>query len=636
MEAGTVEEELGLAYIASVMNPERANVQPPSVLNRVTLAKSVTTTASWTVNDVGIGATHAKIRTSDGIVIYRPLQGVNSSLDRYGIMPVGTSFEPFGPLAFGLTNPYTYADSVTFNQQLAIPYGPQVPGDRVEINPTMSDQFSLTLNTAAVGKFWSDTVPSGNQPLNGWITVAAVADSRDVCQTADGAFPPAALRQSSVTEYDSIMREAAYNGVAWIQGPDLATEFGPPDSERRDEPNGVWADDTTLNSSGILNGAFFPRNDPAVTFAVGVPEGTVVPLGAIWICPWAGVTWADSGGKPLVNINTESRIGESGCLDFRLAVRPAIFAVGGGISSQAAQFYWVVSHYFITCSSNHEAEWRVVTETRYGPIIQGTPAPPGDNFGSRFYWTEQFDQRALLASGGIHGRYVGSFAVAACQVINVTGPAGFGVYIDTSNEFPPRLLIRDNSGGLQREYGPNRIAYYNGLTDGQVLRFEGNIVCACIAEAGLAPYIQAAMRNGSSALNSDIQLYLQRLFLLPGEYRRVYRLQDYLRLIARQYSTGTGSKEHVMDTISDNPVAVAGALSAGIFHDIGHSLGGAVGSAVGGLASQGLGALGSMVDSVFSAGQFQAMPSNGAQAGGGAFSAGEFQAGGQFRRQRGY
>ena len=647
-----IEEHASMGWLSSVLFPELRDTAPPEDSGRSFVPKRVTLDGTFSVDDTGILASTAKIPTSKGMVQFYPYRGIMQSIIRFGFVPstVSVSWNVYSRLNSAVfhcvgntTVLTTILSTMVFNQDLAVPYAATapgglpllaVPGDVITVAPNLPENFAYTLTVGAKVALYSDTVPIGDTALNGTTTAAALATTQDVAQSQLGAYTPTSLTQSSVTEKDAILRNSASDGVVFIQGPDVSSSFVPPDSERHDQMSGIWATGDDPNFEATFIGT--PGQAPAATMlatgyvAASRLGGVVKDMGLWWISPWAiSCTTTNAVNFPIQNI-TVGAIGEMDNLDIDMLVAPTISqdpAVPNGFNNCIVSVEMVWQHVFATCNSRYEMNITTVPETQLlwsgGTVAINTPSlvPDGPPGYVRACTRPKIYNTDFLG----RGKYLGTMGQLRYRIVSADTTAMPGIQGGFSATLPTRIAVRARTSGIQSSSGPVRILQYANMSNGQQVRCTGIANVIAVAQANLAPFVQAAARTSPQALNYNAKLWVQLLFRSNGEIKRVYKRKEYDMLMEKVGSTITTESLGFLlgnDAQTIGAASAAGCFQAGsLFGNLGSAIGQHFGGSMGGVLGR-LGgyAIGDLFGASGEFGNYSGPSAAGSFAGGGAMS----------------
>ena len=204
-----------MQFLYTTFNPIVYNTAPPiETSSRSDILKDVTIQCQFLIPTTA-PAGPEYVPTTSGLILWLMKRGLGS-IYRMGLVPAGTvSSNTTSPGNSTLLGPYMnltrptgtvgvsltgyIISSLTYSQELAIPYGVVNNGQNavIQVTPNVSDSITFSRVFAGVVEAYSSTVSIGNTTLAGTFTAASVSDTRDVCQSESGAFSPTNLQQSA-------------------------------------------------------------------------------------------------------------------------------------------------------------------------------------------------------------------------------------------------------------------------------------------------------------------------------------------------------------------------------------------------------------------------------------------------------
>jgi hypothetical protein len=319
-QMGSAKESAGSAIdlARTSIAPRAFNVGPPNYYTQTSFVKKLDVVANITVNDnLANGATSIqnstgeKISTQTGVIVWLVNRGC-SSIYRMGIVAAQSVANDANGSARGmyifhwLGQGVVGAQTLTYNNALAVPYNSTNPADVIKISPDLGQQFSRTRLFAGDLRVICDTIPIGLTALNGVFSAGSFVDIRDIIQTLEGSntancFDPGDLVQQSVTSKDGIKEVSVMQGIVSLVGSDIPPNYTPPDQDPTDAPNSGFSSflfGTTLNSTVVVGGSTY------LNFAGGngvVNNNNTNTMAALstfyhfegWCSPW-GTTMVDT------------------------------------------------------------------------------------------------------------------------------------------------------------------------------------------------------------------------------------------------------------------------------------------------------------------------------------------------------
>ncbi len=679
-----------LQFVRGTFAPRQLQVAPPNVLQDTSFIKTIDYQGNHIVVAPDADSAIGTKGSGRGMLLWLVGRGVDSvthmGFVSKGYTIAGFAGPPGAPLyvlpdqvpwglcaktwapidpTTGLPLPYNYnvttngnQGPLTFLQELALPYIDGV--DAVKISPELDVNFSSTRMFSGLLQLTSDTTPIGVTTTNGVFSMGSLADTRDICQSQDGAFTAVNLVQSSVTAREGIKQINHKDGAVTLMGPDIPQAYTLPNKD---------------NASSVDGSHTCPIVLPAKTWDLQLSEGaTRLRLADFfqrpniasqtWVSPWRTEIkqFSTATGAPTITNLTPATssdlgaIAENGVLNATVACEiqwtdnRLVFQDGGGNGSNKysvkMDLFLSATHYFCGLSSDGNivtktmrdskyigSRWSNVTGETY-PALRtagfdcNPNAPQG---GQKFSFDTRSCKCESLAEGG---KYIGTmFEVVSVgrQVAQEEGSSFQEWFLLPAGNPPVATIDATNNPGLQfthqltitaiapeinipGEVGPARVIRYDNLEEKQSLRINGLANVQCVPQGNLAPFTQDAAANANEIMQLNALPFLSELYdgaEMP--LKRNWNGLQYSRLIDEYFQSFT--MERVADLLEVNPKLAEAAGAAGFFSDLGRLggkalgslIGGSEGGAIGSAIGQQLGGLGDQHLNLGAGGEFGAM-----------------------------
>jgi hypothetical protein len=446
--------------------------------------------------------------------------------------------------------------SLTYASELGIPYE-STQQSQIDVNPDLSVNYSKVRQFTGVVKISCDTTKVGDLLMNGVISAAAIADTRDIGQTTRGAFVPADMGMKAVTSKDWVNRiNIDGNGVVLVMGCDVPDKWACPDADITEYHRGeVWRGEIPTN--------------PATT--TGNEEFGCLTEG-----------WVTSTGTSLAGVYSNlqmPQVDEAAHVRFNLKF-PVKCQLGGGTDNQSYVIRVQALHVFSSAANNGVVTYKATNEVKMATIVtsDGTTATaPGTGFGEvEFHVDRPHGDIHFIASG----KWIGTYFAVLYDLVNPhSATSGFPLLsLTDSIQIKVTALTIDESGWI----GPVRVAKWEGLSAGQTVNIKGRGIAQCVPEGNAAQFVKDSVMKSDDAFNLEVLPLMSLLYNAAGvPLKRVYALNDYERLV-------NGLQDLSAETVGmwaahAGARTVGTAAAAGLFGDVLGALGGAAGGLLGGI-----------------------------------------------------
>lgn len=548
--------------VKSVLDPYTYTTAPPMLNAQSAFTKSIDVSGNFVVNDAALVS--ERVPTGTGCIIELPGRGA-ASVWRFGFVPAG-AVSPVLPIQEGMGNG---PRSLAYPVPVPIPYYDDGI-NQIKIGPDLSENFSMVRKYSGVLTVLSDTVPIGVTALSGYLSAAAILDTRDVSQIHVGgmtSFDPTGLVQGAVTSKDGIKEISVARGITSLMGPDIPASFRPPMTDFVDTIDGGW---TTITTNAVtFTGGAQGANDMNVWY-----DG--------WVTPWR-ITMAGLAGFKSENIIMP---------DVNLCASvDMVFTMHGITWPVVDTLYGAVQWpglFDITCVFNDiyaaalptgAVRYTTLTEPVVWTMMNLTQASVATE-----PMTNQHQFKHSARTGVDSFARLGMYLGTNVRLTIRTGDTGFTAW-------PPlaytsaTLRVRANTLYREGELGPARIIRWDNVGNGQTIRVDGRYNVQCIPQGSLAPFTQSSAMFSSVVQNLNAMPFLTELFNGPGPMRRIWPTDDYKRFV--QESEGMSPEQFA----SSHPKLMSAASAAGVFESIGGLVGGLFGPSAGRIGST-IGSLG--------------------------------------------
>lgn len=526
--------------IKGSLNPRNNITAPPMLSAMASSSEKIDITGNFMVDDSLLHPMGEKILTSTGFILDFVARSV-CSVARYGIVSARTISAFPSPAIPSISE--TTAGCLTdlanvpliWTRATPLPYFDDGV-NQLQWGPDLSQQFSLTRKYSGVLTVTSDTVSIGQTALNGILSGASLADTRDVAQSdglANVTFDPATIVQCSVNAKDGIRDIPVGDGITSILGPDINVGYSQPSMVNvvRAPKGGVVRLKCNYTDRGTVT---VPAEVARMTLYVG------------WVSPW-GVEpqwdaatmadfWRDDGtGRlgPTVNRLVDKlvipAINIYGTVRYRVEIENYALRQSpppGGERVVGGPTLHVTATDFFACAlpdGRIKYNTRSCTKTQYIPAYNTTVT-----FINRPSLAFDMDQ-SEWGSDDItkYGMYIGTFF----RVHIVFDYISAGTTIVPLKISDMYITALPTSLYQEGELGPVRVLRWDGLTNGQVVTVSGRRNVQCVAQGSIAPFVQDAAMFSDTGSNLNVYPLLYEMYNGPTMFRRVWNHQDYLSML---------------------------------------------------------------------------------------------------------
>lgn len=552
-----------IGVIKATLDPRMFKAAPPMLDAQSAFSKTVDLSGNFLVNDAGLVL--EKVPTSTGLILDFVTRGVASTY-RFGIVPAGAVSQTISIVQGA---PFTAGVSINHVNSYPVPYFDD-GNNQIKVGPDLTQNFSMTRKYSGVLNVICDTVPIGNTALNGYLTAASIADTRDVAQVtgASGScFDATNLVQCSVSSKDGIKEIGVMRGVCSLVGPDIPPAFSVPSCDSLTQ---------LMGGATTIQTGYIDKNSP-------LPGGSDVswPMYNCFISPW-GATMTGlttTFANTLFENLTIPQINICGEVNFRLILEnwQHRAASPNGVITLWAQS----TDYFVTCNANGSLNIRTRSTSRCVPVLQHVNPPNIGIMAPLVFDLDSANQgdTPIINRGIYIGTYIRLFYTFPQAAAWSANPLNIGKI--SIHAMPTSIYAVG-------ELGPVRVIKWDGLANGQVIRLDGRYNVQCVAQGSIAPFTQNASMYSETGVNMNVFPLLHELYNGPGLVRRVWPLDDY-RLMLSKLSSITSPEE----LAQAHEKLLSAANAAGVFESIGGAVGSLFGSGGASLGRQ----LGSFGDS---------------------------------------
>lgn len=619
-----------MQFLYTTLNPIVYNTAPPiETSSRSDILKDVTIQCQFlipTSTPVGEG-----IPTISGMILWLMKRGLGS-LYRMGLVPNGATSvttglsanptlqgfyinvtRPTATFTGGVVSATAYVTattniikSITYTQELAIPYGVANNGQSavIQITPNVAEQITFSRVFAGIVETYSSTVSIGNTTLAGTFSAASISDTRDVCQSPQGAFSITNIIQSSETTKDALMQVPSNEGVVTLVGPDIQSTFTNPSQE-----NVIIADGNYTVVAVPISVQNFLFEQPVGT-GTQLPLVTesesnatlnynAAPLGSVWVTPWATVcqtqvntTNTDGSAFPVysnqVTTIQTSPVAETGMLRMKVIGQFWLENLAVGLGNTVSDFTpqveiaVVATHVFATANLSGTIAYStyIDKQTLYvGNAVQHLTQSSGAGGSST---SVEFDPQLFFQGYTVSGKYIGtllSFYVAPTGGTATSAAYNHWAFVGV-NIANVSIAITAPDIDVDGNVGPARVIRWDGMSPGMQLDVAGKLWAQIIPSSNLMPYVKAQQMNRTRFVPENAERLVLRVYNASGTLlRRVWNLKAY-----KDFLLGSAkdiSQETIMDWARNDVSIAQAANAAGIFSSLGSSVGGFLDSALG-------------------------------------------------------
>jgi hypothetical protein len=542
--------------VKASVDPLHHTCAPPVVNPTNTFLKRFDGVGDFVVDDSAL--VDEQVSTGTGAVIWWPHHG-GGSLYRFGIVPAGTVLDafylppntnytsgaPYVPGVF-LVPEFQSGPAFRYFSPTMLPYDVTQTNNVLNVSPQLqpdlqSSVFSQVRVIEGCVSLTCDTVPIGNTALNGFLSVSAIGDIRDVLQVgyvsasvsnftvvSGTTLDPPTLVQAAVTSKDGVKEISGMQGVYAVLGPDIASVMGPPDADQTDMPY------YGAPLQGPISPAFF---NPAGNQPNPVFPGEHTLQFTMWVTPW-NTAYTDTPLSPF-NVNY-GPIDPFSVLDIHFDFQ--IMTQGTQPIGFAETWTLEATHVFAAIGSNGSVDYNSLRDT-YNMCTVGNNASGVYNVGCSFDITPKWYQ------GNMTGQSNGSYGLVPPNTLGATLPCN-GMYLGSSYQIHSQNNTSVEGNNVQGDYisygwysvkprnlyqsggiGPCRVLKYDGFTNNQLLKCSAQYTCECIPGLLTAPFVQSTGQNVPRCMDVSSLPYLAELYNCDSPFARVYAGRDYQEVL---------------------------------------------------------------------------------------------------------
>lgn len=609
-----------IQFIQQSIDPRRYKTRPAPLQHPAAIPKSVDVNGNFFVPAPSlVFPVREQVSIDTGLILWYPKNGVGS-IFHMGIVPANavSTGASAGAVVAPITTPTAFVPTAqfTYTRALAVPRTQTtfVP----TIAPDLAQEFSKSRQYGGLLEMWSSTISSGATSLNGTCSAFVVSDTTDVAQSTDGtdAFAVVDLAQSARTSKEVVKQVNISTGVISVQGPDINSEYAPPNAVDVDVINGGWQSIAGSVPSSMIN-------------IIGVPAdstGNFRMFGA-WISPW-GVSYnTGSGftsmhglvasGTPVPALEMDP-IEEMGFVDVKFTgTLDTSNPIGTPEPSLGIVVQVVFEHFFAANAQTNDgslAYTKLQTVSTYSGGTLASLFYGGSGSVLADYGTDISAESSvadqIASRGGMQaiGKFIGCLVSVTVSTVNTGGsPAGTGFNLNLFRSSASRTPIQVRARQLYQvgRTGPCHIMRYDNVGQDQNIRFTGILNTESVAKADIAPYVQDSLMNSRMACDANVYPLLYMLYNGVSPFKCSWIRAEWHNFV-NDYVIDL-SQEKLAEIADSDQRIKAAAEAAGLFSQLGklggNILGGLVGhpnvgSTMGGIA-------GSLLDSASGArGQF--------------------------------
>lgn len=567
MSAQNVEQKRAQAtmqFLRTTFNPIVNNTAPPIVTSsRSDILKDVTIQCQLTIPSTA--PINEGVPNQSGMILWLMKRGL-TSLYRMAFVPAGavSNISTSGPHGLVTTNlnltiynatggygtpgylapdGYGIVSTITYAQELALPVGSNNGVNNIiQINPSTTTIIKYARVYAGIFEAYSSTVSIGNTALSGTFSAASISDTRDICQTSQGAFSITNIIQASESTKDAVMQIPSDQGVLTLMGPDVQDTFTNPNQEQAIVCNGTFK----VYPIPIAPISFYPSEAiyaPAQTPPAVPPLRPYSnPLCNIWVTPWATsvttriVTSAAAAAPslpfPITSASVTTikidQIAEIGIPWFRFGavafVNPSR-TTPPNASDVAYEINVAACHIFATANLDGTIQYNTFIERK---LIF---------YGSQYTWVAgsipislEFHPELFFTSFTATGKYIGTLITPFVDdLIGENGEAGnFAVILQNMV-----ISVVDTDIQTDGVCGPARIIRWDAMSQGMTLDIAGKLWAQVIPSSTLMPYVKVQEMNRTRYVPENAERFVKRVYNSSGTVlRRVWNLKAYKEFLA--------------------------------------------------------------------------------------------------------
>jgi len=635
-----------LGFIQSVLNPMRPNlVQPTAGLHgmntflqnikynvtHVIKAKQTTASRAALAVDTNPGGNTLTLNdmpeTDTGIILHLPQEGVDAIFHQ-GLVPgvpggqvavrkaqtawgvqasanglnlQGHVFLQPAPASATYANAVNPAWALEYNGPLFLPKIGD--GAVIKVSPGLEKDFSRTRLTQGRFDVYGSTIAAGQFELSGTLSTTAVADTRDLVKSADGAgvqaYDIADMEQQAMSSKDALTNIPVTEGVVSLVGPDFAYEFSAPAQRLTDTIDGELA---KFEVTSFRN--------PILIDATPATNNTQPPLQVFtsWVTPHRTRFWMQHGAEGTAtvppstwyNVFETKAINETGSLDIQLEIRWTCHddSATTTLSNDSGQLSATFTHIYACIDANNLVRYNVKSEVRKDfktfkeeswartwtansavPAATAEPQTPP--------WVCMVEPRLTRNSynSGDGGKYLGTFISVTYNHVSLGTPTQALIVNLLSS---PILTVRARNIDKHGRRGPAHIVRYDNVSVGQTLQLQGKLAVQCVAQGDLATFLQAQMAQGNSSADDYALELLHVLYNCDPRIRRFYTKKYYEEEVI-PWVDSLRPDTLLWGTTNGQEKVTTAMEASGLFSGLGNMVGGIVGGPIGGALGGGLG-----------------------------------------------
>lgn len=623
----------GWAYVLGTVFPEKfADAVPPAdPYDPTTAPVHVLLNMDANVEtQTGFGP----VSNTSGMFLWLPVEAYNA-LWHFGFVPAGyteigdvtTNGFVTGSANSYINNNQTGIRALTFDQELAVPYGVTAQNYTIRFSPGLARDYRSVRAFNGGLQFSSTTVSLGANTLGGRLNASVVPDTVDIAQKAGEAFSSVEINTAAVLSKEKVISVGAQEGIRMNIGDDVRQVF--------QEPN-TYAVNDTLGPEALVFQESYPFGTPLsyVATIAGIngnnnewgldglldcfwisPRATTVPLSEMYNassiitnnCTLVSSTWTPTKANLTKTTGVVSQIGESDWLDIQLR-----YYLNANVSSTLFQAPFILftakfNHCFASIDSarNGTLSYRWYPESKQWLMPAASSGPANDDF-----QVATFTSRSNLQTGlnsmsesvigakvptatntysagalGNVGKYIGTFVTVNACLRSTLLSDGLAVLGNQSINFAvsqKEVYAQAHDGNNRGTRGPAHILRYDDLSVGQNISISGQINLQAVAQANLQQLYKAGSSVLRSPIKQDFLSIVHTLYTTESikDFKCVYPLSEYNRLCKwmPDLSYSMFARRLMLQVDANHPVAVA-AATAGMMDDLANA--GTIGMAPG-------------------------------------------------------
>lgn len=621
-------------FIKQCADPRKYKTRPPPLAHPAALEQVVSLTQNWNIapqlfapNDF------EKVLNSRGLILWFPKYGVGA-IYHYGIVPQGaisdrSTYMTWNSLTNYLAVSGAYKTTGTLQFVYNFALGLPRLSNPIVLGTDLGLQFSKARGYGGAIHMKSASIATGATALTGLFAAANIQDTRDICQSANGAdcFATSNLAENAKNPLDYVSGIEVRDGLVNIQGGDIPESYSVPDAINNVSGDDAWITAPFLNCpqttvgytvagnqvaifggwyspwnvsciEGLNNGGVIVQDDPAYLYQQGIGALGPVPLPNIqemgtfkvdFICHFNGTFPATGDTFVTVVIEhvfagiTDDTVGRIGYQSLRTQISRKVTGSYSTVVPNSAAF----TPAGVGIDLSH------VSDVRDQYISRGGLKTLGKCIGIK---VAVFATSTFNAAGAFNVRLL-----SRAPTVSAYGTTLPQQFADNETRPGPTIAFQAQEINSPGQVGPCHVMRYDNIGAGQTMVLDGCLNVEAVATQAIAHLIQSQMMTTKMAMHSNVYPLVYALFNGDSPFKTCYSGPDYQHFLSTIVDNLT---PELLMNLGRNDRNIDQSVAAGGFFSTLGDIGGGLASLVSPAAGKMIQDVGHIANRIVGAGQF--------------------------------